>query len=1111
MRIAALPLALLLVAAAPAPSPDKAAELRNLGIAQLENEQPALAEATFRELAKAAPSDALPLANLAISLLRQQKNDAALKAIDEALAKAPGRADLLAIRGDVLQWSSKAEEALSAFRQAAAADPNRVEVQFSLYQQASALGETAAAQAAVAEALGALTHLRPENLVVLLKEGQRAIRAGDRTAATMAFLRIKEILGPAPAAQAVASLGQVMKALETNDLAAARIPAVRLENVLKVSLLYQQSLRELSPGIQSLPVERFAGEPPATTFGDPLPVRFRAERLPGSPTAGRALALGDFDGDGKIEIARVADGKLELRMGGGEASPGSPAPEVSALAAADLDNDGNLDLIGYGAQRVIWWRGIGGHGKGRFEDATAAAGLNGATGEAIAVLDYDLEGDLDLVLFSPEGKGQLYRNALSGPLESVGAQALPGKALLGSRDIAASDLDRDGDVDLAVAHGQGIAWLDNQRQGRFADRTAAGGLAQSRTAEAIASADLDNDGRPDLVTAGAYGLNALHNRGGSFEPWPLPGFPAEPPLVDVIAFDADNDGRLDLATAGPAGVSVLAQRGTPASPSFEALPAEKANYPAFTVAAADLDGDGDLDLVAAGPTGLQRIENDGGNRNHWLTVRLRGLTQGNSKNNILGLGAVVEVRAGAAYQFQEVAGQVTHLGLGRSAQPDLLRVVWTNGVPQNRIQPKGDQRIVEQQILKGSCPFVYAWNGERFELVTDLLWNAPIGMPIAPGVWMGADPGELVRLDGLVTKEDRYELRLTEELWEATFFDSIRLWVVDHPAEVEVASNLKVVPGSSQPEAVLASRDLQPMTAAWDGAGEEATTRIRERDEIYASGFAPSPYQGVAAGPWTFTFDLGQAPGGPVRLHLDGWVFPADASLNLALAQRNYVPVFPRLEVETNGRWEVLLPMMGFPAGKTKTMVVDTPPLPPGAHRLRIVTSQWLAWDRMAWTTVTADAEPKVVARLAPDSADLRFRGFSELKRRAPNAPHWFDYQRTSTQSPWLPFPGRYTRYGDVRELLLETDDRSVILAPGDEIAVVFDAAGLPPVQEGWTRTLFLESDGWDKDADRNTYEGYHMEPLPFRSMKQYGEPFPETPELKKYVEEWLTREVSPE
>jgi hypothetical protein len=175
------------------------------------------------------------------------------------------------------------------------------------------------------------------------------------------------------------------------------------------------------------------------------------------------------------------------------------------------------------------------------------------------------------------------------------------------------------------------------------------------------------------------------------------------------------------------------------------------------------------------------------------------------------------------------------------------------------------------------------------------------------------------------------------------------------------------------------------------------------------------------------------------------------------------------------------------------------------------VTNQWLAWDRIAWTTKPVDREAEIVARLSPETADLRYRGFSELLRRSPNGPHGYDYHRVTKASPWLPFPGRYTRYGDVRELLETPDDRSVILAPGDEIAVTFDAAHLPPLREGWKRTLFLESHGWDKDADRNTYEGQHMEPLPFRAMKRYGDPFPETPELKSYVEEWLTREVRPE
>ena len=83
--------------------------------------------------------------------------------------------------------------------------------------------------------------------------------------------------------------------------------------------------------------------------------------------------------------------------------------------------------------------------------------------------------------------------------------------------------------------------------------------------------------------------------------------------------------------------------------------------------------------------------------------------------------------------------------------------------------------------------------------------------------------------------------------------------MVDHPADVEVASSLKVEPGRRQPVRVLASRDVHPVAAAWDGRGSEVTDRIRARDEVYASGYEPGPYQGVAR-PWTFTFDLGRRP-----------------------------------------------------------------------------------------------------------------------------------------------------------------------------------------------------------------------------------------------------------
>ena len=1083
----------------------EALALRDQGFAELENEHPEQAEETYRKLVETMPGDPLGWANLAIAELRQQSYADAQQAIDKALELAPGRGDLLAIKAEILQWEGDVEAGLELMRQAVAASPEDLEILYSTYQMATtARGETADALAG--EVMAKLAELRPENLVVLLQRGQRAIAAGDRTVATGSFLRVAQLLWQADPV-AGRALEAVNNALRQDDLAGARVPALRLENVLKITPMFRESLRELKTGIQGIPVLFFANEPEPTAFGESLDITFAGTSLDSRP--GHGVAVGDFDGDGRPDIARLRGGEgaaLEVRRAsaGWKVGLELPAPGLVTLLAADLDNDTHLDLVASGPEGGRFYKGAG---DGTFTDTTEAFGLGAASGVASTVVDHDIEGDLDLVMAGDSGI-ELWRNALDGALHPVADRSLPGIELAQARSVVPSDLDRDGDLDLAVAHVEGVRWLDNLRQGRFRDRTAEAGLGGSGDVAALVSADLDSDGFPELVTAGS-GVAVWGNRSGRFESSTLAGLPGDGTFHDLLAFDGDNDGRFDLVLAGPEGVQVLGQE---TGGGFRGWTVEGAGA-SSALASADLDGDGDLDLVTSGDGGLSWLENRGGNKNRWLALRLRGLDKGNSKNNVYGVGSVVEVRAGQAFQFHEAAGDVVHIGLGSFEAAPVLRVVWTNGVPQNRLQLAGNQRVVEEQLLKGSCPFLYTWNGEEMAFVTDLLWGAPLGLPVADGVYASSDPSELVQVDGAVPRDGVYDLRITEELWEAAFFDHVRLWVVDHPEAVEVASNLRVQPGESLPEVVHGSRDLRPVAAAWDGEGRNVTDLVARRDEVYADGYRASRYQGVAAEPWNFTFDLGEAPTSPVRLHLDGWIFPADASLNLAVAQRQDLPYLPpRLEVETSQGWQTLIESTGFPAGKTKTLVLDLPPLPEGAQRLRLVTSLWLHWDRIAWTASPADAEAVVIARKLPSSAELHYRGFSALERVAPNAPHSFDYSRVRLESPWLPFPGAYTRYGDVLPLLETPDDFSVILAPGDEMVIRLDVSDLPPPEPGRVRTLFLESHGWDKDADRNTFAAPRLEPLPFRAMSGYpwgpDESYPDTEEHRRYQEQWLTREL---
>jgi hypothetical protein len=108
--------------------------------------------------------------------------------------------------------------------------------------------------------------------------------------------------------------------------------------------------------------------------------------------------------------------------------------------------------------------------------------------------------------------------------------------------------------------------------------------------------------------------------------------------------------------------------------------------------------------------------------------------------------------------------------------------------------------------------------------------------------------------------------------------------------------------------------------------------------------------------------------------------------------------------------------------------------------------------------------------------------------------------------------PGRYTREGDVRELLREADDLFVVSRPGDEVSLSFDARALSPLPEGWTRTFLLHSVGYSKEMDRNSASPDQAWPLPFRSMTRYPyaapEAYPDTPRHREYLSRWNTRIV---
>jgi hypothetical protein len=592
--------------------------------------------------------------------------------------------------------------------------------------------------------------------------------------------------------------------------------------------------------------------------------------------------------------------------------------------------------------------------------------------------------------------------------------------------------------------------------------------------------------------------------------------------------DYDNDGWLDLVVVGKPlaigarGAFLFHNEGNGRFTDRSSI-LPRALTSGTAIAVADVDQDGDEDLLITDTAGaVHLLRNEGGNARMAVRVQLKGLRTGSGKNNDFGVGARLELRAGELYQTRVATGRVTHFGLGPHLKADVLRVEWPNGVPQTVYFPGTDQDVVELETLKGSCAFAYTWDGTRFRFVTDVMWRSALGMPM--GLMGGAKSmafapagasQEYLRIPGeaLRPKDGRYLLQLTEELWETAYADEVKLLAVDHPDSVEVFVDERFVPpGPVTMRLYQVARKHLPRSAV-DERGDDMLPALRETDDVYVSNLVPTRYQGVVE-PHDLVLDLGDEAGrAGSYLFLRGWIYPTDASINVALSQQSAVKLAPpSLEVrDASGAWKTVVPSLGFPSGKNKTMVIDLAgKFPTKDHRVRIRTNMQIYWDQ-AFVAGDVDKSPVKVTTLAPVHADLHARGFSRMYRKGGRyGPYWFAYDDVSRTSPWRPIEGAFTRFGDVLPLLDRPDDKYVVMAPGDEATLQFDASSASAIPKGWTRDFLLYTDGWIKDSDLNTAFGTSVGPLPFHRIKSYpyarGESYPGDAEHKRYLQEYNTR-----
>ncbi len=552
-------------------------------------------------------------------------------------------------------------------------------------------------------------------------------------------------------------------------------------------------------------------------------------------------------------------------------------------------------------------------------------------------------------------------------------------------------------------------------------------------------------------------------------------------------------------------------------------------------AAGDIDNDGDTDILAGSSSGSLRLgRNDGGNANHSLHVNLTGKVSNRS-----GVGAKVEARSGSLVQKFEtssaspaVAPADVVFGLGKRLTADAVRVLWPAGIvqaeteiakPANATDPKKAASFVTLSVTEldrkpSSCPYLYAWNGNRFEFITDFMGGGEMGYLEEPGRHNIPDPDEYVRIRGDQLKErnGQYELRVTNELEEALFADRFQLIAIAHPQDLDVYPN-EGMTDPPRPFKLYTTRGAHPPIAAVDDHGNDVLARISHMDRQYPDDFRRDRIRGYAD-EHTLTMNLDDGVPAKTRtlLLLTGWTDYAWSSDNVAASQGGRTMTLPSLQVkDARGAWRTVIKDIGIPVGRPQTVTVDlTGKFLSKSREIRIVTNMRILWDQILVDTSAADFRVRM-SRLDPALATLRWRGYSREVSSDGREPFGYDYESVSFASPWKVMPGRYTRAGDVRELLLKSDDMFVISRPGDEISLSFDARKLPPLPAGWTRTFLLYADGFSKEMDINSASPDQLLPLPFHGMSKYPyaepEAYPMTAARRAYIDRYNTRMVKAE
>lgn len=1087
----------------------------------------------FEQVAAREPEEPSAIFNLAVAHFRKGEREKALAYLTQLPSGLPPRlaGRIQFLRGKLAYEEGNLEAELAAYLRAHELDPEEVGYLFTLAELGKRLPQEDAAMRG--SWLEKAYQRWPDNTRLGSDFAAWALAQGDAKVRERGLTVLEKLVAESSKGEIHAYLEKGRQDLARSESAGSiPIPLRVTLNLLLATKPFQSSSAVLEDRLQIKPVDQPVGKQQVKPPLPPLEIHLtetttvlpKPSLEPGERVVGVVLVDDAVDAPHgayrEATLALLSDRALYLLPRSGKAwqKLTELAKGARQILAGELTDDNKMELIVLAAKGIrLWQRPEQEQGdkqdEAPWQELSYAPELaNAGAFSQAALLDFEHDGDLDLLALDSAGRLTLITHRGEAGWGTPQTAPLPVNSNV--RCLVATDLDGDSDQDLILGTDDALVALRNWRQGEFSLHRRYPLLTPPDQIRALHYTG--EKGLADLVVLSNANLSFWSaSEGGILQNDPrnagtLAALPKEWSPSQVAVADFDLDGDQDLLVSGE-GLQ-------PSIPEFhlvrnsghvqlewvpEAVTIAETAESQTEVALrgllpVDLDGDHDSDLLFWSGDRLGVLRNAGAEKQNWLALRLRGL---NRKVPLDARGVRVQVAFGDRMQWLDPQRPNIIIGLGQDG-PAVIKATWPNGISEYLFEPQANTTttLTLSMRVEGSCPFLYAADGQEMRFITDILGLSPLGMLVAPGHYVRPDPEEYLRLpDWLRAQDGIVELRITEELREVTYLDQVELVAVDAGQDVVAYNGERWLPF---PVEGLDLRLLTPFEAplsVLDHRGAEVLETVRYQDHRYLTNHTQiRRYQGaVEPHHLIVEFPPHLASTEHPTLVLIGWLHWGNTSTNLARSQDpDGAPLFPIVEIpDGEGGWQSVPTAVGLPAGKTKPVVVDlTDVLDRLDPRVRLTTDFEVYWDQIAIAQQRrASVVPHRIHRLRPDSAELRYGGFSRWYRPAANGPYLFDYSdrrpypwrldRAGREVPlsWQELAGYYTEFGRVTSLLEQADDRLVVFGSGEELVLTFDTRSLPSLPGGWQRTWFLHSEGWEKDGDPNVACSQTVEPLPHR------------------------------